>query len=130
MMELKDIADALQNLVQIEVKTVVGNYTQQGGKIVPSDDAKILLSRIDLLTGDITTVISHDFLQEPLHNLIEYQKSREAQSQQLIHSNIQALKELATLVATLAKESTEVNNTAVASNNTVPIGQRTGSSTA
>jgi hypothetical protein len=105
--DLKKISDSLERLVQLEVKTIVGDYSEQEGRLIPSASARVISSRINLLNGDITTAMHEDFLMSPLDDIRQYHAEREQQSQQLIHNNIQALKELTLFAAQLTRQQHE-----------------------
>lgn len=117
-MDLKKIAEALENLVQLEVKTIIGGYSEQAGRLVPDSTARTISSRINLLDGDITTAMHEDFLSSPLDDIRQYHAEREQQSQQMIQHNILALKELATLALQLNRQQQEQ---AAMTNNTPPM---------
>lgn len=106
-MDLKKISDALENLVRLDVNTIVGSYTEINGQLIPDKTARTIVSRINLLDGDISTAMHEDFLSAPLDEIRQYHSEREQQSQQMIHNNIQALKELAALALQLNRQQQE-----------------------
>ncbi len=125
-MDLKKISDALENLVRLDVKTIVGSYTEVNGQLIPDKTARTIVSHINLLDGDISTAMHEDFLSSPLEEIRQYHAEREQQSQQMIQNNIQALKELATFALQLSRQQQDQDNLqelAPPSNTTTPFSQ-------
>ncbi|ALG66809.1 hypothetical protein [Beggiatoa leptomitoformis] len=106
-MDLKTISDALENLVTLKIRTVVGTYTEVDGRIHAEENARSIVSQIDLLGGDITTIMHDDFLIAPLNEVMQFHCERELKGQDIIQGNIRALKELVGLIATLARQQDE-----------------------
>ncbi|WP_040294862.1 hypothetical protein [Beggiatoa alba] len=106
-MDLKTISDALDNLVTLKIRTIVGTYTDMDGRITADEHARSIVSQIDLLGGDITTIMHDDFLIAPLNEVMQFHGQRELKGQDIIQGNIRALKELVSLIATLAHQQNE-----------------------
>lgn len=110
-MDFKTIQNALDKLVVLDIRTVVGEFQYDAdGKLQPADGAKQLISRINLLDGDITTAFSNEFLTEPLSTVREFHSAREKQGQEIIQGNIKALQEMVKLIADLAAREEESRN--------------------
>jgi hypothetical protein len=92
---IDDISDKLDELKTLDIRTVVGDWDLDKHK--PKGDAKIIISRIDLLDGDITTAFGEEFLDPPLDKIREYHAEREKKGMEIIDGNIKALKELVEL---------------------------------
>lgn len=114
-MDLSTIRDAMTNLVNLEIRTIVGDFSEINGKIEPAVDAKTITTRINLLGGDITTAFTEDFLDEPLDAVRDFHKRNEEHAQQIVQGNINALKELAQLMLVLDKA--EQRSRAINANN-------------
>ena len=103
-MDLQKISAAIENLVNLDVRTVIGSCSEVNGKLQPDQGARMMQTRINLLDGDITTVINEDFLNPPLDEIRAFHSQRERQSQEMIYGNIQALKELSALAVSLTNQ--------------------------
>ncbi len=101
MPELKDrIKDALNNLVTLEIITTVGGIKKEDNKFVPDFDfatAKVMLTRINLLQGDITTTINEAFVSGPLAPLRDFHEAKVKEGYGIVQKNLEALKSLAEL---------------------------------
>ncbi len=102
-----DITNALKNLVTLEIITVVGQVefktdANKNKKGLPDIDItknpKAILTKIDLLQGDIKTIYDPEFVTGQYQSLKDFHKSREDQGYQIIKDNIDALKNLYNLV--------------------------------
>ena len=105
---IQKVEQSLNRLVTLNVVTAVGSAKVE----IKSDDAggantkielsggssKVIWTSIDLVQGDITTVIDPDFQGDAGKELREFHKSRESQGLEIIRGNIAALKELVTLL--------------------------------
>ena len=94
------IKEALENLVTLEIVTVVGtDYFKIEGRdkktlipdIDPSKTPKAIMTKIKLLQGDIQTFIHEDFIAGPFAELKQFHAEREKQGHEMIKSNIAAL---------------------------------------
>lgn len=100
------IKEALENLVTLEVITAVGQVKfggpgTQNPDLDTDKDYKLILTKIDLLQGDIKTVYDPEFVTGNYRELKEFHKSREEQGHQLVKDNLAALKSLFDLVMDL-----------------------------
>jgi len=109
-MDLHHIKQALEKLMVLDIRTVVGECSTDPltGRLIPSAEAKVLVSQINLLDGDITTAFTDEFLTPPFDQIREFHSARERQGHDIIQGNIKALQEMVKLLADLsAQEKTE-----------------------
>ena len=94
-------------LVTLNVVTAVGAATvdisNDGGKAtnkiaLVGGSSKVIWTAIDLVQGDITTVIDPEFQGDAGKELRDFHKSRETQGLEIMRGNISALKELVSLL--------------------------------
>jgi len=94
-------------LVTLNVVTAVGAATvdisNDGAKTtnkiaLVGGSNKVIWTAIDLVQGDITTVIDPEFQGDAGKELRDFHKSRETQGLEIMRGNISALKELVTLL--------------------------------
>lgn len=98
---LKKITDALNNLVTLEIITAVGAVkSDENGRPVLdySQNPKVILTKIDLLQGDTTTVFNEEFVTGNYQSLQTYHAAREAAGHKMIQDNIAAIKSLIGLI--------------------------------
>lgn len=108
---LDDIKKAMSNLVNLDIRTVVGDFEYaHDGKIKATGHAKQIVTRINLLDGDITTAFSEEFLESPLDSVRGFHGMRERQSMEIVQGNIRALQQLAALIGTLGQEEKRIPN--------------------
>ena len=106
------IKDGLARLVTLEIVTVIGEIEK-----VPVDEVqesrwrakassaeKGILTKIDLLQGDITTIIPESFFSDERKALREHHNEREKQGLDIVRQNIAAVKELWNLIADMKEE--------------------------
>lgn len=101
---LKKIEDALKNLVTMEIITAVGGvkFKSSSNKgteenlpdIDPNSNPKVILTKIDLLQGDIKTVFNEEFVTGNYQCLREFHADREKQGHEIVTKNIEAIKAL------------------------------------
>ncbi|MDM8523911.1 hypothetical protein QUF80_11130 [Desulfococcaceae bacterium HSG8] len=102
--ELKTkISDALENLVTLEIMTAVGHVKPPDEEKMYPDidytrDPKIMLSRIDLLQGDIRTICDEEFIRGDYRSLREFHAEREKEGHRIVMQNIDTLERLLKLV--------------------------------
>ncbi len=95
---LEEIKNAVAEFKTLEIVTVVGSI--KPGKSVKDlsfefgDDTKSILTRIDLLSGDITTVLDEAYVTGDYQGLRDYHAQREDKGYVIIRNNIAAIKEL------------------------------------
>jgi hypothetical protein len=78
------IFEAINDLVSLKVTTTVNIGATP----------KSIVTTINLLEGDITTVMDDDFVSGPYQSLREFHQKREDQGQAIINGNVEALKSL------------------------------------
>lgn len=99
---LKKIIDNMGELTTLDIRTVVGkvDFDDKGNYILPdkNTEAKVIITRIDLIGGDITTAFSKEFLEPPYDKIREYHALKEQQGHDIIKANIETLKEIIKLI--------------------------------
>lgn len=105
-MDLKTILDALDKLVSLEIVTSVGDVKYKNNKFEIAFDAnpKVLYSKIDLLQGDITTVMNKDYVSGDYQALRTFHEEQITRGQDIIKQNIEAAKALASALKKELKE--------------------------
>ena len=102
---LDDLASKAEQIVNLQIKTIIGEVKfdpdDRSGNYTLSDNAQTMYTSINLLQGDITSVIPESFLSDKLANMRQYHQAREEMGRQIIKDNIECLKELAALVKSL-----------------------------
>ncbi len=102
---VEDIKNAMNNLVNLDIRTIVGEVNiDDKGKMQPNTGSKQIVSRMNLLDGDITTAFSEEFLQAPLDSVRSYHALRERQAMDIVHGNIKALQQMIGLIDTLDRQ--------------------------
>lgn len=111
------IKESLENLVTLEIVTTVGEVKFQPksdsetDKIIATIDyskkPKAILTKIDLLQGDIQTVFHEDFVTGNYTALREFHAAREAQGHTIVEQNLVALEKLFQLVKKLIRDETD-----------------------
>lgn len=107
--ELKDkIRESIKNLVTLEIITAVGDIrhsaedSEEDSAHLPDIDydldPKIILTKIDLLQGDIKTVYNEEFVTGKYQALREFHAEREKQGYEIIEKNIAVLERLMSLI--------------------------------
>ncbi len=104
------IKDSLNNLVTLEIITAVGQVrlkpksgsSQDPERSFPDLDydknPKVILTKIDLLQGDIKTVFHEEFVTGNYQSLKDFHADREKEGYEIVHKNLAALKELLEMV--------------------------------
>jgi len=98
------IKKAADNLVTLEIITAVGNVALQTDKkpdIDFSQNPKVILTKIDLLQGDITTIFNEEYVTGSYQSLRDFHAAREKQGHEIVEANIAALTKLFELAKTL-----------------------------
>lgn len=96
-----------EKLITLNITTAVGNAEEDPnspGTFTVAKNAKIMNSSIDLLQGDITTIIPEEFMEPPYSAIREFHQAREESGQQIIKENIKIVKELVLLVQKLSDD--------------------------
>lgn len=103
---MADIKQSLEHLVTLEIVTAVGAIKCDDDHDLDIDydkDPKMILTKIDLLQGDIKTVYDEAFVTGPYQALRDLHAAREKEGHQLIQNNIVALERLFQFVKSLAE---------------------------
>lgn len=98
----------LQKLSVLEINTVVGEFSfvDNSSNLKVDLNSKTndkIVSRINLLSGDITTAMSDKFVSD-YKELREYHLIRENQGHEIIKRNITVLKEISTTIIQLVRD--------------------------
>ncbi len=107
---ISDVKNSINNLKTLEIRTVIGKFkwNDKDKKIdYKEGEVKQILTQIDLLEGDITTLLSDDFIEEPYSQIRDFHAEREKRGQEIIEGNIKALKELIDLFLKASKKIKE-----------------------
>lgn len=97
---LQKIENGILDLTQLRIQTVMGRLeVNQKNEIdfTAGQEIEGIISKIDLLDGDITTQITEKFYQK-YPELVKFHQFREARGHEIIEGNMQAL---ASIIATL-----------------------------
>ena len=104
-MDMNDIKAALDDIINLDIRTVVGDFAHDDkGRIVGKQGSKEMVTRINLLAGDVTTAFSEEILDDSLKEVRNFHSQREAQGLDIIRSNINTLYSLTRLIKTLDEE--------------------------
>jgi hypothetical protein len=98
---LDKVRDSLSKLVTLDIQTVVGHVSQgslQTSTLTYDADAKILLTRVNLLEGDSTTVFPPELLTDEYQSLRAFHTDQVKEGHAIIQGNIAALEKLLALV--------------------------------
>lgn len=102
------IEAGVKDLRQLEVVTVVGPVsvkTNDAGKIVadiaPDADTKAMVTRIDLIDGDIRNLIDPAFVTGDLQSVRDFHNEQVKKGNDIIVRNIEAVADLAKKIETL-----------------------------
>jgi hypothetical protein len=104
---VKRIEKALEELVTLNIVTVIGTakidaaLTEAGwdrSKITLAADSKVIWTSIDLVQGDVTTVIHPELQGDAGRELRAFHHDRETQGLAIIHQNVAALQGLVKLL--------------------------------
>ncbi len=97
---LQKIESRVQDLTELKIQTVMGKLVIDNDKqieFVPGQEIEGIISKIDLLDGDITTQITEKFYQK-YPELVQFHQSREAKGHEIIENNILALTSIVTAI--------------------------------
>jgi len=102
------IRRSLANLTTLEIITAVGHVRYgakdggEGGRDFPDldydRDPKVMLSKIDLLQGDIKTIFNEEFVTGNYQGLRDFHEAREKEGHEIIRKNMEALERLWNLI--------------------------------
>ncbi|MFQ5631401.1 MAG: hypothetical protein ACE5I1_21725 [bacterium] len=99
---------ALENLVTLEIITAVGQVdfnAPNGPDLDITKDPKTILTKINLIQGDIKTVYDPEFVTGNYKELKAFHQTREEQGNQIIMDNLDALMKLFGLAKDLLSKS-------------------------
>lgn len=104
---LEEIRKAIKETVTLKITTIVGDV-QQGATDGPPTvaNSKTMYTQIDLIQGDIVSMIDKSFLDE-FAAIREKHQSREEQAHEIVRKNIETLKELADYISDLMNKTSE-----------------------
>lgn len=106
---LDRILNKIEDLATLEIVTAVGTFSQdQATGRYNADLANSpasILTKIELIEGDIVTVFHQETLKGDFEALREIHKEREAQGMQIVKDRVAAVKELVQLIVDLPKAS-------------------------
>jgi hypothetical protein len=108
----KKIKNSLARLVTLEIVTVIGEIekvpesevAESKWRAKANSAEKGILTKMDLLQGDITTIIPKSFFSDDKKAMREYHSEREKQGLDIVKQNIAAVKELWNLIAAIKEE--------------------------
>ena len=90
---------AVENLVELRIVTAIGSVKQGGGNRPEPDidfahNPDVILTKIDLVQGDITTIISPNLMAPEFDDLRDFHAAREAQGLDIVRKNVDTVIEL------------------------------------
>jgi hypothetical protein len=98
------ICAKIKEMVTLEITTAVGTVEYKedaGAPATTAANCKAMESKINLIDGDITSLIDQAFVTGDYKELRAFHQAQEARGQQIIKDNIAALKELLSFAAEL-----------------------------
>ncbi len=102
MSSIQDVKNSVNNLKTLEIRTVIWKF-KWDAKEKKADqkegEVKQILTQIDLLKGDITTLLSEDFLEAPYNQIRDFHAEREKRGQEIIEDNYKGIKGIDKLVS-------------------------------
>ncbi len=108
-MDMNDIKAALDDMINLDIRTVVGEFAHDDkGRLVGKQGSKEMVTRINLLAGDVTTAFSEEVLDSSLAEVRSFHSQREAQGLDIIRSNLNTLYSLSRLIKVLDEEENGV----------------------
>ncbi|MCA9744564.1 MAG: hypothetical protein H6695_13355 [Deferribacteres bacterium] len=105
---INTIKEALQNLVTLEIITAVGQVdfnAPNGPDLDTEKDPKVILTKINLIQGDVKTVYDPEFITGNYRELKDFHKTREEMGHQMIKDNLDALMKLFNLAKDLRSKT-------------------------
>ena len=103
---LQKIENSIQDLTELKIQTLMGNMeidAEGNVDFKTEQDVNGIVSKINLVDGDITTQMTEAFYKS-YPELVQFHQSREAQGNEIIEGNIQALKTIALTLRQLFEE--------------------------
>lgn len=102
------VCDGINKIATLTVETTVGKAIPDdngGYKSENSDDSLRMYSSIDLLQGDMKTIIPKEFTEGSLSSLRQFHQNKEEMGRQIIKENIECLQELIELYREANKDN-------------------------
>jgi hypothetical protein len=104
---VQEIKNALVNLKTLKIVTAVGaatwNAQTRSYEPTPGADVKVIQTTIDLLDGDMETLMDPAFVSGDLQSLREFHAQTERQGHEIVQKNLDAVKALFNLALHLQK---------------------------
>lgn len=100
---LKKIGDKIEDITVLNIQTVISplEIAADGAiKLTPAKGVDGMTSTLDLIDGDIRTVIAPSFY-EKYPELVQFHQSKEAKGSEIIEANMNALKSIISIVGSL-----------------------------
>lgn len=97
---LQKVENGIKDITQLKIQTVMGKLEIDSNKNIdfaPGQEIQGMVSKIDLIDGDITTQITEKFY-EKYPELVQFHQSREAKGNEIIEGNIMALGSIVTTI--------------------------------
>jgi hypothetical protein len=99
------IQAAIKKVISLKITTIVGNVVQDDLTTSPIvKDSKTMHTEIDLLQGDLVSMIDERLLADEFAIIRQHHEKREEQAHEIIDGNIKALGKLAALVQEMLKD--------------------------
>ena len=106
---IDDIVEKITDLTVLNIETLMGNLeVGPDGKVdlKPAEEVEGIVSKIDLIDGDIKTHMTETFYKN-YPELVQFHQSREAKGHEIIENNMEALK---TIIGALRHINKPENN--------------------
>ncbi len=102
------IAEKIEDAANLTIVTAIGDPVFDGQRLDMSrlTGAKMMCTEINLVDGHIRTVLNRDFIDGDLKELRDLHQRREEQGGLIVKQNLEALRELVSLIGHLRREST------------------------
>ncbi len=92
----------------LTIKTVVGDITTDPKTMklkIGEGRTDSIFTTIDLIDGDITTLVSAKFLENEYKSIFDFHKEREKEGAAIIDKNIKALKSIYNAVSSISMDN-------------------------
>ncbi len=102
------VLEKAADLSSLTIQTIVGDFTvdENNMKILATPQkSDSMLTRIDLIDGDITTAMSTKFLEGDYKELREFHAKREQEGRDIIKKNIETLETIAKAIINIQQKS-------------------------
>lgn len=100
---LKKIEDKIEDITVLNIKTVMSplEIDNEGQVKLPAgENVDGMVSKIDLIDGDISTVIAPSFY-EKYPELVQFHQTKETKGSEIIEANMNALKSIVGIISSL-----------------------------